>query len=123
MQADLVIEQDDMEFIRRDQAVTIKLDALPHRTFHSTIEEISQNEMKVMPKNLSNKAGGETPTKTDQSGTERPFNTSYQALAPLDDADAVLTIGLKGRAKIATSWQTLGYQAWRYLARTFNFQM
>src|SRR6202021_1938884 len=46
MQADIIIEQDDMEFVHPEQAVTIKLDALPHRTFHSTIEEISRNELK-----------------------------------------------------------------------------
>ena len=35
MEADLVIEQDDLEFVHEDQPVAIKLDAFPHRTFHS----------------------------------------------------------------------------------------
>jgi putative peptide zinc metalloprotease protein len=123
MQADLIIEQDDMEFVHEDQSVAIKLDAFPHRTYHTTIVEIARESLKVMPQHLTTKAGGDAVTKTDESGKERPFNTSYQALAPLDDEHAVMQIGLKGRAKISTRWQTLGSQLWRFLARTFNFQL
>ena len=111
MEADLIIEQDDLEYVHKDQPVTIKVDELPHRTFQSTILEIEKVNLKILPKSLSSKAGGEMATKTDEaSGTEKPFNTSYQALAPLDDPEGVLTNGLKGRAKISTNWQTLGSQ-------------
>jgi putative peptide zinc metalloprotease protein len=123
MEADLLIEQDDLEFVRQKQDVTIKLDVLPHRTFHSWIGEIAIIDLKVMPQHLTMKAGGEAATKTDESGKEKPFNTSYQALAPIDDPDGILAIGLKGRAKISTRWQTLGSQASRYLSRTFNFRL
>jgi hypothetical protein len=76
-----------------------------------------------MPQHLTTKAGGEAATKTDETGKEKPFNTSYQALAPIDDPEGILASGLKGRAKISTRWQTLGAQAGRYLARTFNFRL
>jgi putative peptide zinc metalloprotease protein len=124
MEADLIIEQDDLEFVHEDQRVAIKIDELPHRTFYSTITEIAKIDLKVMPKSLTSKAGGEMATKTDEaSGTEKPFNTSYQALAPIDDPEGLLANGLKGRAKISTHWQTLGRQARRYLSRTFNFRL
>ena len=124
MEADLIIDQDDLEFVMEDQSVAIKLDELPHRTFHSSIVEIAKIDLKVMPKSLSSKAGGDTATKTDEaSGAEKPFSTSYQALAPLDDPEGILANGLKGQAKISTNWQTLGRQARRYLSRTFNFRL
>ena len=93
------------------------------RTFHSQISEIAKVDLKVAPRNLSSKTGGEVVTKTDESGAERPQNTSYEARAPIDDPEAVLAVGLKGRAKICTHWQSLGSAAWRYLTRTFNFKM
>jgi putative peptide zinc metalloprotease protein len=123
MEADLLVEQDDLEFVREKQDVAIKLDVLPHRTFHSHIVEIATIDLKVMPQHLTTKAGGEAATKTDETGKEKPFNTSYQALAPIDDPEGILASGLKGRAKISTRWQTLGAQAGRYLARTFNFRL
>ena len=39
-EANIVVDQDDIEFVRIDQSVAIKLDELPFRTFHSTIKEI-----------------------------------------------------------------------------------
>jgi putative peptide zinc metalloprotease protein len=123
MEANLVIEQDDIEFIQPNQIIAIKLDEFPHRTFNSQITEIAQVDLKVTPRHLSNKSGGEVITKTDESGVERPQNTSYQARAPIDDPDGLLSVGLKGRAKIYTSWKTLGFTTWRYLTRTFNFKL
>ncbi len=124
MEADMLIEQDDLEFVHKGQPVTIKLAELPHRTFHSLIVEVdtiaSQGHAALI---LTSKAGGEAATKTDETGKEKPFNTSYEALAPIDNPEGILTNGLKGRAKISTSWQTLGRQARRYLSRTFNFRL
>ena len=124
MEAILIVDQDDIEFVKEQQHVWIKLDELPGRTFHSKIEEIANIDLKVSPRSLSNKSGGELITKTDASGMERPQNTSYQAKAYLpDDDDALLFIGLRGHAKIATRWQTLGARGWRYVTRTFNFDL
>ncbi len=122
-EANLLIEQDDIEFVEADQSVKIKLDEFPHRSFMSTITEIAKVDLKVTPRNMSAKSGGEVITTTDESGSERPQNTSYEARAPIDDPDALLTVGLKGRAKIYTKWQSLGAGCWRYLTRTFNFKL
>ena len=62
-------------------------------------------------------------SKPDESGADRPINTSYQARAPIDDADHNLVQGLRGTAKIYGDWQPLGKRAWRYLIRTFNFKL
>ena len=78
-EANLLVEQDDIEFVDADQSVKIKLDMFPHRNFMSTITEIAKVDLKVTPRSLSSKAGGEVVTKTDESGAERPQNTSYEA--------------------------------------------
>ncbi len=109
--------------MQAEQPIKVKLDEFPDRTFRSQITEIAKVDLKVTPRNLSSKSGGEVITKTDEAGSERPQNTSYEARAPIDDPDALLTVGLKGRAKISTKWQSLGQRGWRYLTRTFNFKL
>jgi putative peptide zinc metalloprotease protein len=123
LEASLIIDQDDIEYVHRGDTLDIKLEELPGKTFRSEITEIANLDLKVSPKQLSNKSGGELITQTDASGVERPMYTSYQARAPLEDADGVLYLGLRGKAKIYTRWQTLGTRAWRYLTRTFNFKL
>jgi putative peptide zinc metalloprotease protein len=125
MEAILYIDQDDIEFVRPEQALAIKLDEIPYRTFHSKIAEIGE-ELKLTPRSLSSKSGGELMSKTDESGTERPINTTFQARCNLDleAADAgKLVQGLRGTAKIHAEWQPIGKRVWRYLVRTFNFKL
>ncbi len=135
MQAILVIDQSDVEFVVKGQArakakkpaaglvVDMVLDARPGESLRSHITEIANEELKVSPKHLSNKSGGDLATKTDESGIERPMNTSYQARVPIVDPDGILFIGLKGKAKIHAGYLTLAQQAWRLFQQTFNFEL
>jgi putative peptide zinc metalloprotease protein len=123
LEAQLIIDQDDVELVKTGDALAIKIDELPHVTFQSTITEIANLNLKISPKRLSNKSGGELITETDASGIERPMNTSYQARAPIEDEDGLLYLGLRGKAKIYARWQTVAERSWRFLARTFNFKL
>jgi putative peptide zinc metalloprotease protein len=118
----IYIDQDDIEFVRDKQAVAIKLDEFPNRTFETSILEIGP-EVDVTPRQLSSKSGGEFMSKTDESGQDRPLNKSYRARAPIDDPDANLVQGLRGTAKVYCRWQSLGTRMWRYVTRTFNFRL
>jgi multidrug efflux pump subunit AcrA (membrane-fusion protein) len=129
-EAILVIDQTDVEFVRELLAksaqpqVDIKLDSLPSQTFRSEITGIADSDLKISPKRLSAKAGGELATTTDpHTGQEKLRNTSYQARAPLDDPNGLLRIGLRGQGRIYTAWQPLGTRLWRLLSHTFNFKM
>jgi putative peptide zinc metalloprotease protein len=121
-EANIVIDQDDIEFVHVNQDVAIKLDEMPYFTFYTKIEEIGP-EMQFTSRQLSSKAGGELMSKTDESGTERPISPSYQARAPIDDPNGDLVQGLRGTAKVYAQWQPLGRRFWRFLMRTFNFQL
>ncbi len=124
MEALLVIDQADIDFVLPGQDVEIKLDELPHDTFLGTIDKISEEEMEVSPKRLSAKSGGELSTETDpESGVERPMSTSYQASVPLANAHGLLRIGLRGTAKVHVRPQTLGQRVWRLVISTFNFKL
>ena len=123
MEALLVVDQEEIEYLKQGQAVEVKLDELPAETLTGEIAEIGAEPLTVSPRHLSNKAGGELATKTDESGVERPLNTSYQVRVPLDDPEDLLRIGLRGRGRIRTEPQTLGHRLWRYITQTFNFRL
>lgn len=123
MEAILVIDQSDMLMVREDQRVELLLDELPFDPFESKITDISHMDLQVSPRSLSNKAGGELVTETDESGREHPQQPSYQARADLDGPPGVLRRGLRGRAKIYVEPLTLGQRIWRYAAQTFNFKL
>jgi putative peptide zinc metalloprotease protein len=79
--------------------------------------------MQVANPGLSAQAGGRLETKTDASGLVRPLSTSYQARVPLGDAAGALQVGMQGQAKIYTGWQPLGRRLYRYLTKTFHFDL
>lgn len=121
-EADIVIDQDDIEYLRKGQEVKIKLDRLPYRTFETTILEIGP-QLEFSSRQISSKGGGGLMSKVDETGRERPINTSYQARAAIDDESGTLVQGLRGNAKVAAEWQPLGKRMWRFITRTFNFHL
>ena len=112
LEAILVIDQADMEFLYQGQAVDLKLDSLPHDMLKGTIDRISESNLKITPLRMRAKSGGDLPSKTDPAtGLERPQTTSYQARVSLDDPDRQLRMGLRGQAKIHARWMSLSAQA------------
>jgi putative peptide zinc metalloprotease protein len=124
LEAILVIDQADIEFIHEGQEVDLNLDEIPHDTLHGQIDRISLSNMKITPRRLSTKSQGELASKTDPTtGVESPQSPSYQARVPLDDEEGALLSGLRGRAKIHTRPLSLGARLWRYVIHTFNFKL
>ncbi|HUG69902.1 MAG TPA: hemolysin D, partial [Pirellulaceae bacterium] len=80
-------------------------------------------DMKITPKGLSSKNGGDVITQTDASGHERPMTTTYQANAAIQTDFNELLIGVTGQAKIHTGYQTLASRLWRYDCQTFDFSV
>jgi len=123
LDAMLVIGEGDVEMVRVGQPVRIKMEAYAGETFRGEVENIAPEEMKAAPGSLSTQSGGSLATQTDESGVQRPQDTSYQANVPLDDEQGLLRLGMRGRAKVYVGNQPLAYRIWRYLAHTFHFQL
>jgi putative peptide zinc metalloprotease protein len=121
LEAVLVVDQADIEFVQEGLTVEMKLDELPDAEFPGTVVSVAQMQMQATPAALSAKTGGELATHSDESGVERPQSASYQARVLLDDNAGLLRLGLRGRAKVHTVPQTLGQRAWRYFSLTFRF--
>lgn len=122
-EAVMVVDQSEMEFIARGQTVDLKLDAFPWQTFTGTIDLIAETHIESGSERMSVKAGGQVPTRTDESGRELPISTSYEAMTTLEDPDAVLTPGMRGTARIQVGSRTVGQWLLRLIWQTFNFRM
>jgi len=122
-EAVMVVDQSEMEFVLTGQKVDLKLDALPWRTFRGSIAEIAEASLEAGAERLSVKAGGQVPTRTDESGRETPISTSFEALMAIDDPDALFTPGMRGTARIRVGQRTVGSWLARLLWQTFNFRM
>jgi putative peptide zinc metalloprotease protein len=118
LEATLVIDQSQIEFVAPGQRVEIKLDQYPSRAFVGTIAQVSAEELDVSSAHLA--VEGDLATRTDKSGRSRPLSTTYQASVPLDEAERPIVIGGTGQAKIHAGWRTLGSRLWWYLSRTFK---
>jgi putative peptide zinc metalloprotease protein len=123
MEAVLVIDQSYIDLVREGHPVRVLFEAYTHKAYDSQIEDIAVTELKVASPGLSASAGGRLETKTDETGQMRPLNTSYQARVPLKNVPGELQTGMQGQARIYTGWQPLGRRLYRYLAKTFHFDL
>ena len=123
MEAELYVDQGDLEFVRIGQQVRLQIDALPGETIRAELTALAEHEVEEAPKSLSNQAGGTLAVRTDSSGVARPLSASYTGRAPLLDVSAQLQTGLRGWARIRVGNQTIANRLGRYLAHTFNFQL
>jgi putative peptide zinc metalloprotease protein len=121
LEATLVIDQSDVEFIRPGQPVEIQLDQAPGRVLSGTIQEIAEIDLKITPAELL--PAGTIPTQPDEAGVPRPAGTVYQGRVALVTSDSPLLIGQTGQAKVFAGSLSLGRRLSRYLSRTFRFEM
>jgi putative peptide zinc metalloprotease protein len=133
--AEIIIDQSDVELVRaaalrREQEnqpgvpVVLMFDSLPGRDIETEIERIALAELREAPLGLSSLAGGDLDSVTDpETGIPKPLSTSYPAIAPLPDPGSELQLGMRGKAKLYTGWQPLGRRLYRFLTRTFHFEL
>jgi len=128
-EAVLVVDQSDVDLVeryfnehRKYPTVRIKLDAFRWKTVDGEIERLASAPMESTPASLSTQGGGTLETKTDRkTGATKTISTSYQARVRLNDDRELLRVGLTGKAKVYTGWQSLYERTARYVRRTFHF--
>ena len=85
VEAILVIDQSDVNYVRKDQRVRLVLDEKPGHIIRGTIVEVAKMDLKIAPRELA--AGTDLPVRMDDKGLPHPLTTAYQALVRLDDPD------------------------------------
>ena len=123
MEVIFVLNQNSIEFVKRDQEVEMLFVEYPSHRFHGVVKDVEAREMDTIPTQLSTKGKGEVPTSTDPDGTEIPSSASYRVSVLIDNSDHLIEVGMTGRGKIHVAPQTLGRRAWRVVTQVFNFQL
>ena len=119
----LVIDQDDVDLVQEGQEVHLMLEESAYHVFVSTIANRATDALETASPRLASTSGGPLPAQAQPDGTLQPLSTSYQAIARLDNRSGLLRNGLIGRARIETRPRTLWERLYRYLSRTFNFEL
>jgi putative peptide zinc metalloprotease protein len=122
-QAVVVVDQEDVEFLKIGDSAEILLDAFPDRIFAGRVEEIALGELLDAPRRLSSKGGGEVSTESEANSTERPTSTSYQVRIRVEDREGAMRVGWRGTARIHAAPHSLGARLWRRFSRTFHFHL
>jgi len=125
-EASVVVDQADVQLVAVDQPVSLMLEQAVGNRFNGKVVEISQDEMTLIPRELSQTNGGPIAVKPSPDGGERPLLKSYEVFAVLADSDATtgrsLGSGFHGKAKIHAGYSSLGSMSARYLRNLINFR-
>jgi putative peptide zinc metalloprotease protein len=119
----LVVNQRDMDLVREGQEVRLMFNESAYHVFVSQLESVADDEMEAVSPRLSSTSGGSVPAQHDPSGAVKPITTSYQAEVRLDNSLGLFRNGLTGTARIKTEPRTFASRLWRYIKRTFNFDL
>ncbi|WP_298861365.1 HlyD family efflux transporter periplasmic adaptor subunit [uncultured Gimesia sp.] len=118
LQARLIVNQEDVEFIKAGQTVRILLDEYPGNLLNGTIEEIAEIDIDDLHPNLIHRK--EITTEIDPTGKRQLSNTSYLARVTLDPLSEQPLIHAAGQAKISVLPESLGKKAYRQLRKTIR---
>lgn len=121
MEAVVLIDQSQVEFVRVGQPVELNFMHLPGTRFSGVIERISNEDLERTPIHLTTKGGGDVVTTTDSSGRERPQSSMYAARVRINEGSQLLRVGMRGEAKIAAESRTVWQRVSRVLQQTFHF--
>ncbi len=123
-EASIVIDQDDVSLVREGEEVRLMLEESAYHVFVSTISQVDNFEpLPVVSPRLASTTGGPLAAQQNPDGSVRPLNTSFRAIARLNDPQGLLRNGLIGTARITVKPKTIMQRVGRYLSRTFNFEL
>lgn len=123
LEAILVLDQADAEFVLSGQKVDLWSRQHLTEFIHSEVKQISPSQTKAIPKSISVNHGGDIDAKTNSAGAEVPKNTAYQIQVPLENSGKLVMPGSTGVARIHVGTITIGQRLWRLALRTFRFDM
>ena len=126
LEAVMIVDQAYIDLVHAGAAahkVRLLLDSQTHTAINSHVEEIGTDEMEAVNPALSSAKGGRLETVTDPSGMTRPLSSSYPVRAPLAATAGSVQVGMQGQGRIYTGWQPIARRIYRYVAKTFHFDL
>jgi len=118
LEASLIVNQEDVEFVEPGQSVRILLDEYPNQILTGLVQEIAEIDIDDLHPNLIHRE--EVITEVDAEGNRRLSSTSYLVQVELTAPAEQPEIHASGQAKIAVAPESLGKKAYRQLRKTFR---
>ncbi|WP_428306834.1 biotin/lipoyl-binding protein [Lacipirellula sp.] len=122
-EAVMIVDQDDSDLVKDGQEVQLMFEESAYHVFKTQISSISGEHVTAAPTRLASTNGGSLAAQQNPDGSISPLNTSFQVTARLNNAQDLLNNGLTGAARIDVAPKTVIQRVWRYLSRTFNFEL
>ena len=120
----LVIDQGDLPMVRTGQSVDLMLDSYRMTYYSGELTEIARQPLEAVSSSLASQTGGGLQTEIDpRTGQVKPRSVSYQARVPIENWETPLRPGYRGSAKVHVDPKSLGARLWRFIMKTFNFEL
>jgi putative peptide zinc metalloprotease protein len=120
-EAELFIDETDVEFVRIEQRVRMQFAVAPTAIVTGRVVEIAKRNILTVPNELA--AQQDLANRPDASGSRRPVRTSYSVRVRLDEHDVNLLAGSRGRAKISVEPRSLAKRLVHALRRTLTVEL
>ena len=127
MEVTLVVDEAQIEFVDIGQSVTALLRSFGSAFVSGRVNGVSEDELKHLPRELSQSNHGPIAVQPDSSGEEQPLMKSYEAYAcfpakELRSKGIRLLPGAIGEARIEVDRSSLGRRLVRFLATVIRFR-
>ncbi|MEM6474372.1 MAG: HlyD family efflux transporter periplasmic adaptor subunit, partial [Planctomycetota bacterium] len=117
-EAVIFVHQSEIEYLRKGQGVTLRLDIAGSGTLRGEVVEVSRLNLEDVPPQLA--ANQRIPNHVNKSGHSEPVDTWFQAHVKLDESHPALVNGATGHAKVSVAPQPLGSRLLRWFFHSFR---
>lgn len=130
--AKLFIDQSDVRFVKVDQPVKLLLDSQSLHAIDAIIDDMSQGNSEVIRSSVTHQHGGKLETERgkrqpteEQLNSEHvaPASAVFEAMVELPELETPLAVGLHGEARVFIGYRTLAGRMYRFLNKTFRFDL
>ncbi len=109
MQIKMALNEKQVRYVEKGQAVDLEADAFPGRAIHGQIAEVhAMFVAKDLPPALSGRRGGDVPTGVNSKGEEVPLERTFEARIDIDNSAGLLRPGMTGHGHIHTGRRLWG---------------
>lgn len=123
MQAEVIVEQTEIQDISLGQQVTLRLDEYPGKRVQGEVIAVAPGHMESLAPSLASTFGGPVEVKPDAAGgTIQPIFRWYQVSVAIAPEDVKLLPGFRGEAKVHVEPQTLAERSYRWLSVLLKFR-
>jgi hypothetical protein len=119
-EAMLLIDRNDIPFVRPGQTVKMYFGALQDHLISGTIAEVAEADTDVLPPMLAKQL--QIPVRGQMDNGARPMETIYLARVAFEEGPRRIISGSSGEARVRVAPRSLAQRLADYVTRTFRME-